>query len=241
MKLVQQRSKILCIRMFMFLGGMMTVVFGLLTAFIPGFYMAWVVRDPWIYRDYEWRMEYLSMQPQIYVATSWRLISSIGGVLGIISILKDDIRFLRLGFLGILLGIIGLLSPAPIRGGYPETTLYPLSLPASVLTFLGVAIMLSSLIYKSGGWYRLVLFSVPILGTYSLLYPVIGLFNLQIYADFIYYLNHEGSLLHITFFILGFMLALLGCSLCLIKTFTGSLINKRSLRGIDIDVQSCSS
>jgi len=196
--------------------------------------MAWVVRDPWYFHDFEWHTVYLSMQPQIYVATPWRLISSIGGVFGIISIIKEDTRLLCLGLLGVFLGFIGLLSPAPFRGGPPESTFYPLLLPASILTFLGVATMFSSFVYKFGGWYRLALFSVPILGTYYLLPPIIALFDLQLYAHLSYYLTH-GITLHLFLPIFGLILALLGCILCFIKTLTSSLTKEIS-KGVDRDV-----
>ena len=130
-------SKISYIRMFMLLGGIMTVVFGLLTAFIPGLCLAWAVYDSWN-PGLGWQIEYMNMQPQIYVLTPWRLISSIGGIFGIISMLKEDVRFLRLGFLGIFLGIIGFLFLAPFRDGSFEVNFYPLILPAYGLTFLGV-------------------------------------------------------------------------------------------------------
>lgn len=234
MKLVQRGSKISYIQMFMFLGGTITLVFGLLTAFIPGLHMAWVVRDPWTYRDLEWHIEYLSMQPQIYVATPWSLISCIGGVLGIASVLRNGIRFLRIGFPGIFLGILGLLSPAPFHGGTPETTFHLLLLPAPILTFLGVAIMFSSLVIKFGGRYRFTLLSVPILGIYLMLFPIVGLFNIQLYASLIRYFNFTIYPWDILPFIFGLLLALLGCILCFIKTFTSLFSNVGEvLRGSD--------
>lgn len=230
-KLEKQRSKISYVRIFMFLGGIMTIVFGLIAAFIPGLCFAWIAQNPWYYHDYEWHIEYLSMQPQIYVLTPWRLIASIGGVFGIISMLKDDVRFLRLGFLGILLGIIGLFS-APFRYS-PESAFLVLPLPAYSLTFLGVAIMLTSLMYKFGSWYRLAFFIIPLIGSYYLLYPLAVTFDLQLYASLFDYRSPTTTWLSL-FFMLGYILVFLGCIVCLLKTFKSSFtIHRLTLNNSD--------
>lgn len=213
-------SKISYLQIFVLIGGIMTVVFGLLTAFIPGLFAAWVMYDSWR-PELGWHIEYLSMQPQIYSATFSLLISSVGGVFGIMSMLKDDVRFLRLGFLGIFLGLVGVWSPMPVRG-VTEQIIFPLPLPASILSFLGVVIMFSSLVYKSGGLHRLALLSMPILGIYSVIFPITAFFDLQFYARLSSYRMHEGYTWNILLLLFAYLMALIGCFLCFLKTFTSS-------------------
>lgn len=223
--LLQDKLKFFYFQMFMFLGGMIACIFSLLTAFVPGLCFAWVGYEPWEHPELGLHIEYLSMQPQVYVLTPWRLLSFAGGILGIISMLKNDTKYLRLGPLGVILGLVGLFGSLPLRGGVPGDLFRLLSLPAYCLLSLGVAIMLSAIVIKFGGWYRLTLLSLPAIGIFWLIYPTTAFFDLQLYVSLTNY-HAPMTIWQSILFLLALILAFFGCFLCLLKTLR-PLVNQK--------------
>jgi len=159
-----------------FLGGIMTVIFGLFSAFVRGLAYITVYFPP------------LGMGPpvigfgdfsfQIHGFTFGMLISTIGGLLGLVSSVKRSNELCSIGFVGGFLGALGFLFHPPgfrslLTGAYYFNILWL----GSCLVLIGISLMLIGLTARSRGWHYLTLVGIPLLLISRLTFPLSILSN----------------------------------------------------------------
>lgn len=106
-------------RLLLIVGGSMTLIFGLSTAFIPNLAYVKVTSTYWPYKQIYF--EYLSFKVQLHESSFGLMMTSVGGFLGLLSSVKRDVKRDLLCFAGDLLGVLGVVFySAPIQGSIPE-------------------------------------------------------------------------------------------------------------------------
>jgi len=225
-----EAKKELLTRTLMLIGGTITLIFGLLTAFIPNLAYMVVVTD-WNPPPHLYYLRPLSFpdSPFLYLSPPFAcmflglLVTSFGGFLGLVSAVKHDGKLAPLGSIGSLLGILGLLRAIP--SGQPpftmleelfdfEGVLFYVPWVGVCLTLVGVSFMLVSSAAKGNRVQRLTLLGIPLLMASWLIYPfLIATNNIPFLISIGKYpigSNASASILIGTFAILGFGLTLLG-------------------------------
>ena len=175
--MIWEGSEISYFRVFVFLGGFMSVVFGMLSAFIQG--LAYVTAyfpplgmgPPVIgFWDYQF---------QIHGFTFGMLVSTVGGLLGLVSSVKRYNELISIGFVGSFLGVLGFLFfPSEffislMTGEYYFNVLWV----GPCLTLISVSLMLVGLTSRSKGWHYWTLLGVPLLLIGKLPHPLSILSN----------------------------------------------------------------
>lgn len=150
----------------------MALIFGLLSAFIPGLHYVRVV-DFWRHPGVD--IEYLPFKLQLHDYTSGMLLCSVGGLLVLIPSLRRDKRLISIGFAGNFLAILGLFfsSPRP-PGWFPTNILLETWWLGSCLAIVGICVMFVGLMLQYRGWQRLSILGVPFLLLNACMFPVLG-------------------------------------------------------------------
>jgi len=205
-------------RVLMILGGAMALIFGLLTAFIPG--LAYV--EVWVFSPFITTpaVVHFSFDFQIHGFTFGLLVSSVGGLLGLTAALTPVNRRAYLGFMGDFLGILGfflgilgfLFYPPSSYVTIPEFHFFDVPWVGVCLTLAGVSVMFIGSMVKSEGWHRLTLLGIPLLLTSWLTYPLLIAINNRPLLLSIYRSGLMNALFFY-FFIIGFVLTLLGSAI----------------------------
>lgn len=222
----------------MIFGGIVTFIFGLLSAFIQSSAFVLLVNDP-ISQVQNIYVQYGTWQPQLHAYTLGMLVSSVGGILGVVSSLRSSLKFLRLGFLGIFLGVLGFTflsgQPQPLWERVtvePYHTNYVLKVPwiGICLTLLGVLVMFTSYMYEAGGWYRLVIIGVPLLLLSWLLCPLlIGFWGVSPSLRS-FFMNVRTNIWFGSLPVVGFTLIIGGTVLGFLKTFSLDFVTRRAAK-----------
>jgi len=105
--MIWEGSKISYSRMLVFLGGLVTVVFGLLSAFVRGLAYGIVYVSPGSMVSP--RVYFPHFYFQTHDFTLGMLVSSIGGLLGLISSVKHFNKLISIGYIGGIMGVLGFL------------------------------------------------------------------------------------------------------------------------------------
>lgn len=198
-----KKERLTCV--LMIVGGAMALVFGLLTAFIQGLAYTVVV--------YDLRVIYFPFKFQFHGFTFGLLISSVGGLLGIVSSLRQDKKFAYLAFIADFLGIFGfLLVKAPFtydQNIFGGEAFFAVPWVGVCLTLVGVSVMFVGSMAESKGLPRLTLLGVPLLLAMWLMQPLlIAAKNFRLLIS-IYHSSYANALIEVLTFS-GFALILLG-------------------------------
>jgi len=189
----------------------MTVVFGLLSAFIQGLAYITVHIVPGTVSP----MVYFGVFSfHIHDFTLVMLVSTISGLLGLISSIKRYNELISIGFTGGFLGILGFLF-CPSGFFYSlftgEYGFYILGL-GSCLTLISVSLMLIGLTVRSKGWHYITLLGVPLLLISRLSFPMLILSDNRL----LFFSIHKSSLMNVLLafsILIGFALTLLGSAI----------------------------
>jgi len=173
--MIWEVSEISYFRMFVFLGEIMTVVFGLLSAFFRGLsYVTVYVGPPPMEGTVSPVVYFWNFSFQIHGFTFGMLVSTIGGFLGVISSIKHYNELVSIGFAGSFLGVLGFLFRpyeyfySPFTGEYRITVLWV----GPCLTLLSISLMLVGLVTRFKGWHYLTLLGIILLLVGQLTYPL---------------------------------------------------------------------
>jgi hypothetical protein len=199
-------------RILMIIGGVMTLIFGLLSAFIPGLHYVEVVwcRAPWCSSPNY--IKYFPFKLQLHDNTLGLVLCSVGGLLGLISSLRRDKRLVSTGFAGDFLAILAFVASYPPHSlAMPFYTLFPTYWVGSCLTIIGVCILFVGLMLESRGWLRLSILGVPLF-LFVLLYPLLAATK-NFYLFFSIYRNYPIQALFGILIYIGLGLTLLGSAI----------------------------
>lgn len=194
------------------IGGAMALIFGLLTAFIPGlaYVRVWVFAPLIIMITPA--VEYFPFDFQIHGYTSGLLISSIGGFLGLTAALMRVNRRAYLGFMGNFLGFLGFLSLlfSPLgESAIPEVHYFWVPWVGTCLTLIGISLMFVGTMVESREWHHLTLLGIPLILTSLLTHPLlIAVNNLPLLLSI-----HRNMSINVLFgylILLGFALTFFG-------------------------------
>lgn len=218
--MIWEGSEISYFRMFVFLGGIMTVVFGLLSAFVRGLaYVTVYFPPPGMGPPVIGGFGVLSFQ--IHGFTFGMLVSTVGGLLGLISSIKRYNELVSIGFVGGFLGASGFLFhppgfSSPLTGEYRFNILWL----GSCLVLIGISLMLIGLTAISKGWHYLTLLGIPPLLISRLTFPLSILSNnLPLFSSI-----HKSAQMNVLLFfsiIIGYALTFLGSAIGAWKFRTG--------------------
>ena len=194
-------------RLLMIIGGAMALIFGLLSAFIPGLHYVRVV-DFWP-RHLGVDIESLPFKLQLHDYTSGMLLCSVGGLLVLIPSLRRDKRLISIGFAGDFLAILGLIfsSPRP-PGWFPTSILFETWWLGGCLAIVGICVMFVGLMLQYRGWQRLSILGVPLF-LFVLLYPLL-IVTKNFHLFFSIFRNWEVQFFFGVLIYIGFCLILLG-------------------------------
>jgi len=209
---MENKSKIETIsRLLMIIGGAWTLIFGLLTAFIPSLAYVEMIHAYWGYEQgYEQLyLVYLPFKVQLHESSFGMLVSSVGGFLGLLSSVRGDVKRDFLGFVGGFLGVLGILFyGSPIRGSAPEILIFYEPWVGVCLTLIGVSIMFTGSVVKSEWWHSLSLLGIPLFLTIWLIpLHLIAVNNLPLLLS----IEYSGSLMPLfRMHVVGLVLMLFG-------------------------------
>lgn len=186
----------------------MALTFGLLSAFIPGLHYVRVV-EIWRYPPPIVDIAYLPFNLQLHDYTLGMLLSSVGGLLGLISSLRRGKRLLSVGFAGCFLGILASFASYPSQPTwFPTRILFQTYWVGSCLTIIGICILFVGLMLESQGLHRLSILGVPLF-LFVFLYPLLAATK-NFYLFFSIYRNYQMQFLFGTLDYIGLGLTLLG-------------------------------
>jgi len=203
----------------------MTLVFGLLTAFIPGlaYVEVYITGPTHLGQTYPY-VACFPFEFQIHGFTFGLLVSSVGGILGLTSALRRGNKLVYLAFIGDFLGILGFLFYPPTRYSIiPEIHFFDVPWVGVCLTLIGISMMTVGCVVKCRGWHRLTVLGIPLLLASWLIYPLLITVNnlpllLSIHRSVVrntlpgILLGVPGVLVGV-FLVLGFALTLLGSAI----------------------------
>lgn len=163
-------------RILMIVGGAMALIFGLLSAFIPGLHY---VRMVYLRRPFQGRpridIAYLPFKLQLHDYSLGMLLFSVGGLLGLISSLRRDNRLVSAGFAGSFLAMLGLFASAPRPPNwFPTSILFEMWWLGSCLAIVGVCVMFVGSMMEFRGWHSLSVLGVPFLLCNVLLFQLLA-------------------------------------------------------------------
>lgn len=151
------------------------MIFGLLSAFVRGLtYVTVYVGPPPMEGTVSPVVYFGDFSFQIHGFTFGMLVSTVGGLLGLISSVERYNKLVSIGFAGGFLGILGFLFRpyeyfySPFTGGYRITVLWV----GPCLTLLGISLMLIGLVTRFKGWHYLTLLGIILLLVGQFTYPL---------------------------------------------------------------------
>lgn len=206
-------------RLLMLFGSFMALSFGLISAFNPGFahlngfIPCRINPTPYVAYPPLW------VKPPYYL-TPWMVMSSIGGLLGLISFSMNDKKSISLSFAGTSLGLSRFLlfmyafGTFPPFGTFDSTYLFIPWLGMS-LTFLGVLMMFTGSVTRFHVMPRFLYVLVPSLAS-TLAYNILVVTNNIPYLLLIARSVHSHAIVGIPL-LLTLLLISLGSILCLSK------------------------
>jgi|GEM_PF-2110149 len=162
-------------------GSITTLVFGLLAAFIPG--LAYVTVQSY-FMDVPVALYglpsvyYPPLEPGVHMNTIKLVISAIGGLIGLFSLLENQNKPAYMGFAAIAITNLGLMLPTgDARISFPEMRNFDVPWLGFYLVLVGVSIMFLGLAMKKPIVPRITLLSVPLLLAVYSIYPLFVLSN----------------------------------------------------------------
>lgn len=193
-------------RLFLFFGSTITIVFGLLAAFVPGLAYVTVQSNMWTVTS---SVYYQPLELGVHMDTAQLVISAIGGLIGLFSLLERKNKPAYMGFAAIAVTSVGLMLPAYYeRFTAPEIYYFDVPWIGFLLVLVGVSIMFLGLAIKKPKVPRITLLSAPLLLAVYSIRPLFVLCNFLSSGVFVAHSNLSWLMGILT--LAGHLLMLLG-------------------------------
>ncbi len=167
-------------RLFLFFGSTITIVFGLAAAFVPG--LAYVTVSSY-FQDVPIPplnaiAQYQSLEFGVHMFTAKLVISAIGGLVGLFSLLERNNKPAYMGFAAIVVASVGLMLPVYYsRLSAPAVQFFDVPWIGVLLVLVGVSTMFLGLAMNKTHIPRITVLSVPLLLAVYLIRPICVLCN----------------------------------------------------------------
>jgi len=173
--------KLTRLKVLLFTGSFLTLVAGLLTAFVPGLAFATVSSYFADLPAPPYGLPFVSFQSLdfgTHIYTARFIFAAIGGLLGLVSVVWKSKQTL-IGAGALATTGFGLISPAygDMRATFPEMQLFDVPWTGTFLVLAGLSLMFLGLIVRRSGVPRWSFLGVPVLLLAYATYPILVLAN----------------------------------------------------------------